>query len=236
MAGHRTACFRTPMFRPSVKTLIRLASRARGPTPRATARFCFTARTLNALFTFRTDGRVRFRAAHHHRCRRHSGGLCQPVRRDRPGARHGDARGVRRIRWPRVACVASRCCSSTTRPSRSASGWNCARIFAACSRAGGSFPKWRGRANCISLLRAAAIDGLSIGFRTSRARIDPKTRIRRLHAVDLWEISHRHLPAARGSACARGEASDLKGEAVMRPHACRAGVGEDNRRSAPAVN
>lgn len=47
---------------------------------------------------------------------------------------------------------------------------------------------------------------------------------------------HRHFPAARGSARARGEACDLKGEAVMRPHACRAGVGEDNRRSAPAVN
>lgn len=35
--------------------LIRLASRARRPAQRVTAQFCFTARTLNTLFTFRTD-------------------------------------------------------------------------------------------------------------------------------------------------------------------------------------
>jgi HK97 family phage prohead protease len=46
----------------------------------------------------------------------------------------------------------------------------------------------RGR-ELLSLLRAGAIDGLSIGFRTSKARIDPRTRIRRIYAVDLWEIS-----------------------------------------------
>jgi len=47
---------------------------------------------------------------------------------------------------------------------------------------------------------------------------------------------HRDFPAAYGSARARGEACDLKGETVLRPHACRAGVGEDNRRPTPAVN
>ena len=46
----------------------------------------------------------------------------------------------------------------------------------------------RGR-ELLSLLRAGAIDGLSIGFRTAKARIDPRTRIRRIYAVDLWEIS-----------------------------------------------
>jgi len=50
-----------------------------------------------------------------------------------------------------------------------------------------------------SLLRAGAIDGLSIGFRTARARIDPKTRIRRLHAVDLWEISIVTFPLLAGA-------------------------------------
>ncbi|OYY06592.1 MAG: peptidase U35, partial [Rhizobiales bacterium 35-68-8] len=35
----------------------------------------------------------------------------------------------------------------------------------------------RGR-ELLSLLRAGAIDGLSIGFRTVRGRIDPKTRVR----------------------------------------------------------
>ena len=41
----------------------------------------------------------------------------------------------------------------------------------------------------LSLLRAGAVDGLSIGFRAARARIDPRTRVRSLIAVDLWEIS-----------------------------------------------
>jgi len=56
----------------------------------------------------------------------------------------------------------------------------------------------RGR-ELISLLREGAIDGLSIGFRVSKARIDPKTRIRRLHAVDLWEISIVTFPLLAGA-------------------------------------
>jgi phage head maturation protease len=41
----------------------------------------------------------------------------------------------------------------------------------------------------LALVRAGAVDGLSIGFRTVKGRIDPKTRIRKLEQVDLWEIS-----------------------------------------------
>ena len=41
----------------------------------------------------------------------------------------------------------------------------------------------------LALVREGAIDGLSIGFRTVRGRIDPKTRVRKLDAVDLWEVS-----------------------------------------------
>jgi phage head maturation protease len=51
----------------------------------------------------------------------------------------------------------------------------------------------------LSLLRAGAIDGLSIGFRTSKARIDPRTRIRRIYAVDLWEISIVTFPMLTGA-------------------------------------
>ena len=40
-----------------------------------------------------------------------------------------------------------------------------------------------------ALIEAGAIDGLSIGFRTVKGNIDPRTRVRRLIAVDLWEIS-----------------------------------------------
>jgi len=56
----------------------------------------------------------------------------------------------------------------------------------------------RGR-ELLSLLRAGAIDGLSIGFRTSKARIDPRTRIRRIYAVDLWEISIVTFPVLAGA-------------------------------------
>jgi HK97 family phage prohead protease len=55
----------------------------------------------------------------------------------------------------------------------------------------------------LALMRAGAIDGLSIGFRTVRGRTDAKTGVRRLFEVDLWEISvvtFPMLPAARVSA------------------------------------
>jgi uncharacterized protein len=54
----------------------------------------------------------------------------------------------------------------------------------------------------LALMRAGAIDGLSIGFRTVRGRTDARTGVRRLLEVDLWEISvvtFPMLPAARVS-------------------------------------
>jgi len=50
-----------------------------------------------------------------------------------------------------------------------------------------------------SLLKASAIDGLSIGFRTVKGRVDPKTRVRRLDAVELWEISIVTFPLLAGA-------------------------------------
>ncbi len=52
----------------------------------------------------------------------------------------------------------------------------------------------------LSLMRAGALDGLSIGYRTVRGRTDAKTGVRRLIEVDLWEISvvtFPMLPEAR---------------------------------------
>ncbi len=46
----------------------------------------------------------------------------------------------------------------------------------------------RGR-EVASLMRAGALDGLSIGFKTVRARADRASGIRRLTEIDLWEIS-----------------------------------------------
>jgi HK97 family phage prohead protease len=56
----------------------------------------------------------------------------------------------------------------------------------------------RGR-ELIALVRAGAIDGLSIGFRTAKARVDPATRVRKLIDVDLWEISIVTFPLLSGA-------------------------------------
>ncbi len=55
----------------------------------------------------------------------------------------------------------------------------------------------------LSLMRAGAIDGLSIGYHVVKAQNDRKTGLRRLMEVDLWEISvvtFPMLPQARISA------------------------------------
>lgn len=56
----------------------------------------------------------------------------------------------------------------------------------------------RGR-EVLSLMRAGAIDGLSIGFRTVEGRTNPKTGIRRIAKIDLWEISIVTFPMHPGA-------------------------------------
>jgi HK97 family phage prohead protease len=51
----------------------------------------------------------------------------------------------------------------------------------------------------LALLKAGAADGLSIGFRTVKGRVDPKSRIRKLDAIDLWEISLVTFPLLAGA-------------------------------------
>lgn len=51
-----------------------------------------------------------------------------------------------------------------------------------------------------ALMLDGAIDGLSIGFRPEKARTEPRSGLRRLERVDLWEISivtFPMLPQAR---------------------------------------
>ena len=47
----------------------------------------------------------------------------------------------------------------------------------------------QGGAEVLALLRAGAVDGLSIGFRTVRANRDPRSRVRTITQADLWEVS-----------------------------------------------
>jgi uncharacterized protein len=50
-----------------------------------------------------------------------------------------------------------------------------------------------------SLMRKGAVDGLSIGFRTERARKDGATGVRRLEKLDLWEVSIVTFPMLPGA-------------------------------------
>jgi HK97 family phage prohead protease len=72
----------------------------------------------------------------------------------------------------------------------------------------------------LSLMRAGALDGLSIGFRTVQGRTDPASGVRRLDKIDLWEISvvtFPMLPEARVSAVKRrhAPARDVRADARL---------------------
>lgn len=52
---------------------------------------------------------------------------------------------------------------------------------------------------CAALVRAGAMDGLSIGFRTVKARPDESGRLRVLTGIDLWEVSIVTFPMLPGA-------------------------------------
>jgi HK97 family phage prohead protease len=51
----------------------------------------------------------------------------------------------------------------------------------------------------LALVEAGAVDGLSIGYRTVRGQIEPRSRVRKLYEVDLWEISIVTFPLLAGA-------------------------------------
>lgn len=66
------------------------------------------------------------------------------------------------------------------------------------------------------LIESRAIDGLSIGFRTVRATREPGTGHRRLHAIDLWEISIVTFPMMAGARIAPGNETAGQGASLRR--------------------
>ncbi len=64
----------------------------------------------------------------------------------------------------------------------------------------------RGR-EALALMRQGALDGLSIGFRTSKARKDPRSGVRELTEIDLWEISLVTFPMLPEARVARVKSS-----------------------------
>lgn len=55
----------------------------------------------------------------------------------------------------------------------------------------------------LALMRDGALDGLSIGFRTVKARKDAATGVRRIVEADLWEISVVTFPMLPGARVAQ---------------------------------
>lgn len=87
----------------------------------------------------------------------------------------------------------------------------------------------------LALIRAGALDGLSIGFHARKASRDARTGQRRLHEIDLWEISivtFPMLPGARVNAmqtCATAACSLTRSKAATASpsraqHACDDGL------------
>ncbi len=71
----------------------------------------------------------------------------------------------------------------------------------------------------IALVRSGAVDGLSIGFRTVKGRIDPASRVRKIIDLDLWEISIVTFPLLAG---ARVRAVKGSGSSPPQPSFARA--------------
>ena len=86
----------------------------------------------------------------------------------------------------------------------------------------------------LALVRGGAVDGLSIGFRTVKGRVDPASRVRRIHDLDLWEISIVTFPLLAG-ARVRAKGGSPPSEADPRAGARRAGV-ECGARSCAAAD
>lgn len=59
-----------------------------------------------------------------------------------------------------------------------------------------------------ALMRSGALDGLSIGFQTVRAKNDPKSGVRRVLEADLWEISVVTFPMLPSARIAQVKAAD----------------------------
>ncbi len=83
----------------------------------------------------------------------------------------------------------------------------------------------------LSLMRAGALDGLSIGFRAVRARRDAAGGVRRILEADLWEISVVTFPMLPG---ARVEA--VKGRRTRRLPTLDPGLAASIRAATRIIN
>lgn len=64
----------------------------------------------------------------------------------------------------------------------------------------------------LALIRAGALDGLSIGFKAEKGRRDARSGVRRLERIDLWEISIVTFPMLPGARIAAIKARPFAAE------------------------
>jgi HK97 family phage prohead protease len=69
----------------------------------------------------------------------------------------------------------------------------------------------------MALIREGALDGLSIGFHARKAARDARTGQRRLHEIDLWEISIVTFPMLPGARVAAAQAGARRMPAALPP-------------------
>ena len=70
-----------------------------------------------------------------------------------------------------------------------------------------------------ALVKSGAVDGLSIGFRTVKGRVDPASRVRKIIELDLWEISIVTFPLLSGARVRAVKGSPLgDDERLLRRH------------------
>ena len=84
------------------------------------------------------------------------------------------------------------------------------------------------------LMKAGALDGLSIGFEAVRARTDPRTGLRHILRADLWEISvvtFPMLPGARVTEVKRDQAAAFPARRQLQ----RRRAGPEERAEAAAI-
>ena len=73
----------------------------------------------------------------------------------------------------------------------------------------------RGRA-AHALLKAGALNGLSIGFRANEWSYDRESEVRTLTAIDLWEVSMVTFPAQRAARVTSVKSADVAGISTIR--------------------
>ena len=67
----------------------------------------------------------------------------------------------------------------------------------------------------LSLMKAGALEGLSIGFRMEKGARDSRTGIRTLRKIDLWEISVVTFPMQPGALITAVKSKPSPGEAAL---------------------